>query len=120
MSYLAQYALPAAAPRSRRGARVDLDVLLNRPEFDGGASVRAFVQDTSRHPFGRRRLPKPRLILQISDCVNEINLEFSVSSYDLRENSLHKIETLIDALAAFRAGLAAEAELRARRERGER
>ena len=88
--------------------------------FDGGASVRAFVQDTSRRPFGRRRLPKPRLILQISDCVNEINLEFSVSSYDLRENSLHKIETLIDALAAFRAGLAAEAELRARRERGER
>jgi hypothetical protein len=120
MSYLAQYALPDAAPRPTRGARVDLDVLLNRPEFDGGASVRAFVQDTSRHPFGRRRLPKPRLILQISDCVNEINLEFSVSSYDLRENSLHKIETLIDALAAFRAGLAAEAELRARRERGER
>ena len=117
MSYLTQYALPDTAPRSRRGARVDLDVLLNRPEFDGGASVRAYVQDTSRHPAFRRRLPKPRLILQISDCINEIDLEFSVSSYERRENSLHKIETLIDALAQFRAGLAAEAELRARRER---
>jgi hypothetical protein len=37
---------------------------------------------------------------------------------ELRENSLHKIETLIAALERFRAGLAAEAELRARRERG--
>ena len=117
MSYLTQYAVPDAAPRSRRGARVDLDVLLNRPDFDGGASVRAYVQDTSRHAFGRRRLPKPRLILEISDCVNAINLEFSVASYDVRENSLHKVETLIDALVQFRAGLAAEAELRARRER---
>ena len=117
MSYLTQYALPDTAPRSHRGARVDLELPLNRPEFDGGASVRVYVQDTSRHAFGRRRLPKPRLILEISDCVNAINLEFSVSSYDVRENSLHKIETLIDALVQFRAGLAAEAELRARRER---
>lgn len=117
MSYLTQYATQDTAPRSHRGARVDLDVLLNRPEFDGGASVRAYVQDTSRHRSLRRRLPKPRLILQISDCINEINLEFSVASYEARENSLHKIETLLDALAQFRAGLAAEAELRARRER---
>jgi hypothetical protein len=120
MSYLTQYAQPDAAPRSRNGARIDLDIRLNRPAFDGGASVRAYVQDTSRHQFRRRRLPKPRLILQITDCVNEINLEFSVASYDARENSLHKIETLIDALVQFRSGLAAEAELRARRERGDR
>ena len=116
MSYLTQYALPHTAPRSR-GARVDLELPLNRPEFDGGASVRAYVQNTSRHVCGHRRLPNPQLILEISDCVNAINLEFSVASYDLRENSLHKIETLIDALVQFRAGLAAEAELRARRER---
>jgi hypothetical protein len=117
MSYLTQYALPDTAPRSHRGARVDLELPLNRPEFDGGAAVRVYVQDTSRHPPWRRRPPKPQLILQISDCINEINLEFSVSSYEVRENSLHKIETLIDALVQFRAGLAAEAELRARRER---
>ena len=118
MSYLTQYAVPASVSHStRRGARVDLDILLNRPPFDGGASIRAFVEDTSRRHVRRRVLPKPRLTLQISDCVNEINLEFSIDSYDVRENSLNKIETLIDALVRFRAGLAAEAELRARRER---
>jgi hypothetical protein len=119
MSYLTQYVVrPDVALRpARRGARVDLDILLNRPAFNGGASIRAFVEDTSRRHVRRRALPKPRLQLQISDCANEINLEFSVSSYEARENSLHKIETLIDALAQFRAGLATEAELRARRER---
>jgi len=119
MSYLTQYAVrPDAVLRpAGRGARVDVEVVLNRAAFDGGASVRAYVQDTSRHPFGRRRPPKPRLELRISDCMNEISLEFSVASYELRENSLHKIDTLIDALVQFRAGLAAEAELRARRER---
>ena len=39
MSYLTQYALPDTAPRSHGGARVDLELPLNRPEFDGGASV---------------------------------------------------------------------------------
>jgi hypothetical protein len=50
--------------------------------------------------------------------MNEINLEFSVDTTELRENSLYKIETLITALERFRAGLAAEAELRLLRERG--
>jgi hypothetical protein len=79
--------------------------------------VRVFVEDTSARKLRRRRLPSPRLKLRITDCVNEIHLEFSVDSYELRENSLHKIETLIAALERFRAGLAAEAELRAERER---
>jgi hypothetical protein len=55
---------------------------------------------------------------RIANCVNEIHLEFSVDSPERRENSLHKIETLIAALERFRGGLAAEAELRARRDRG--
>jgi hypothetical protein len=120
MSYLAQYAVPEAAlGPARSGPRVDLDVRLNRPLFDGGASMSAFVEDTSRRRRRSSKLPSPRLRLQISDCVNEINLEFSVDSYDVRENSLHKIDTLLDALAQFRAGLAAEAALRAQRERGD-
>jgi hypothetical protein len=119
MSYLAQY---AARRRSSPlagspGARVDERVLLNRPAFDGGAHVRVFVEDTSERKLRRRRLPSPRLKLRIADCVNEIHLEFSVDSYEARENSLHKIETLIATLERFRAGLTAEAELRAWRER---
>jgi hypothetical protein len=119
MSYLTQYALrrPASSRPARRGARVDELTRLNRPAFDGGAHVRAFVEDTSTHRIRRRRLPSPRLKLRITDCVNEINLEFSVEAADVRENSLYKIATLIAALERFRDGLTAEAELRAQRER---
>jgi len=120
MSYLTLYALrrPASVRPARRGARIDETTLLNLPEFDGGAHVRVLVEDTSAHRVRRRRLPSPRLKLRIADCENEIQLEFSVDSPDLRENSLHKIDTLIAALERFRSGLAAEAELRAQRERG--
>ena len=114
MSYLAPYAVRR---RPSTLARVDERVLLNRPDFDGGAHVRVYVEDTSEHKLRRRRLPSPRLKLRIADCVNEIHLECSVDSYEARENSLHKIETLVDALERFRAGLAAEAELRAQRDR---
>jgi hypothetical protein len=113
MSYLLQYA--TRAPSST--ARVDERTLLNLPDFDGGAYVRVFVEDTSKRTARRRRLPSPRLKLRIADCVNEVNLEFSVESPERRENSLYKIETLVAALERFRAGLAAEAELRAQRER---
>jgi hypothetical protein len=114
MSYLTRYAL--ARPSSRRGARVDEHTVLNHPEFDGGAHVRAFVEDTSKQKLRRRHLPSPRLKLRITDCENQIHLEFSVDSPELRQNSLFKINTLIATLERFRAGLAAEAELRALRE----
>ena len=119
MSYLTQYVLrrPASVRPATRGARVDEKTLLNLIEFDGGAHVRVFVEDTSFRRIRRRRLPSPRLKLRITDCSNEIHLEFSVDTYDARENSLHKIDTLVAALQRFRAGLAAEAALRAQRER---
>jgi hypothetical protein len=119
MSYLTLYALrrPASVRPARPGNRVDEKTLLNLPEFDGGAHVRVLVEDTSAHRVRRRRLPSPRLKLRITDCSNAITLEFSVDSADGRENSLHKIDTLIAALERFRSGLAAEAALRVERER---
>jgi hypothetical protein len=119
MSYLTQYAdrRPASAPKPRRGARVDERTLLNRPDFDGGAYVRAFVEDTSGRKLRWRKLPpEPRIRLRISDCMNEIALEFSLESAELRENALFKIDTLLGALERFRAGLQVEAELYAARE----
>jgi len=120
MSYLTQYATRGAATLrpTQRGARVDERVSLNYPEFDGGAYVRAFVEDTSTRRIRRHRLPSPRLKLRITDCTNQIHLEFSVDSPESRANSLHKIETLLETLERFRAGLQAEAELRAAREDG--
>ena len=122
MSYLTQYATRGVATHrpTRAGARVDEHALLNFPEFDGGAHVRAFVENTSAHRIRHGSLPSPRLKLRIADCANQINLEFSVDSPDQRENSLHKIETLIASLERFHAGLRAEAELRAARENGSR
>jgi hypothetical protein len=65
----------------------------------------------------RRRIPEPRLRLRIGDCNNEIFLEFGVEARALRENSLHKIDTLLGALHRFRTGLVVEADLYAERER---
>jgi hypothetical protein len=120
MSYLVEHAWSRRSPTrpARPGARVDERVRLNRPEFDGGAQVRVFVEDTTHRSRRRRRPPSPRLKLRISDCINQINLEFSVDSAAGRENSLYKIETLISTLERFRAALAAEAALRSDRERG--
>jgi hypothetical protein len=118
VSYLAQYLpRPTSMRRGRKGARVDERTLLNLPEFDGGAHVRVFVEDTTGHKVRRRSIPSPRLKLRIADCNNAVYLEFSVDTQDVRENSLHKIETLIAALERFRDGLRAEAELRVERER---
>ena len=116
MSYLTAYA--TRRPAVRPGARVAARSRLNLPDFDGGAHVRVFVEDTSaaRRRRFRRTLPAPRIRLRIADCVNVANLEFSVETPELRENSLHKIDTLLAALHRFREGLAAEAELRAYRE----
>ena len=116
MSYLAQHVLrrPVSA---RPGARVDERIVLNQADFDGGAHVRAFVENTSALRVRRRHIPSPRLKLRITDCDSAIHLWFSVDSTAERENSLHKIDMLIASLERFRAGLEAEAALRRERER---
>jgi len=89
-------------------ARVDVRRFLNLPGFHGGAYVVAYVEDTS----GRALNPHPRIILEIADCSNRINLEFELDSELDVENSLHKVDTLVAALTEFRAGLIEEARLR--------
>jgi hypothetical protein len=107
MSYLKRHAVRP---------RVDERSLLNRPGYHGGAFVHVYVEDTSARKI-RNSVSEPRLKLQIADCSNTIALEFSVVSHGERENSLYKIDTLIGALTRFRDGLAAEAELYAKRRR---
>ena len=94
-------------------ARVDARRFLNLLGFHGGAYVLAYVEDTSERYVGAgaRYNAEPRIILEIADCSNRINLELDVDS-DIRvENSLYKIDTLIEALTQLRAGVVAEAEL---------
>ena len=110
MSYLLQYLRrsDSCAPHTPV-PRVDEYVRLNRPGLYGDAYVRVFVEDTTARR--RRQNWEPRFQLEIADCTNTINLEFSVASEALCENSLFKIDTLIGALERFRRGLAAEVEL---------
>jgi hypothetical protein len=116
MSYLLQYARhPASITPRTRTARVDEYARLNRPGLYGDAYVRVFVEDTTARR--RRRGGDPKLVLEVADCTNTINLEFSLETAQLRENSLFKANTLLGALQRFRDALAAEAELARQRER---
>jgi hypothetical protein len=99
--------------------RVCVREFLNLPGFNAGAYVLAEVQDTSRREpeednNGWRNY-SPSLTLEISDCSRRIGLEFDVCSERELENSLHKVDTLIDALWRFRQGLKEEAALYAKR-----
>jgi hypothetical protein len=117
MSYLLKFVRRGATATPVRFARVDEYTRLNRPGLYGDAFVRVFVEDTT---VPHRRCNRdPRLVLQIADCTNTINLEFSLDSPRYRENSLFKVDTLLGALHRFRDALAAEAELAARRDHDE-
>jgi len=111
VSYLTQFATRSTR---NRGAGVDEKLPLNLPGFHGAAYVRVFVEDTTFRTW-RRRPPEPRIRLRIADCTNEISLWFELNSDAARQNSLHKIDTLVGALQRFRAALDAEAELFAHR-----
>jgi hypothetical protein len=107
-------------------ARVDVRCFLNLPGFHGSACVVAYVENTSNREITRRDLfgyessryvnPQPRITLEIADCSERISLEFELHSELNLENSLHKIDVLLGALAEFRAGLVEEARLYRERE----
>ena len=54
---------------------------------------------------------------EIADCNERIALEFDIGNVEARENSLHKLDTLVSALRLFRAALVDEFEPYDRRQR---
>ena len=102
-------------------ARVDTRAFLNLPGVHGGATVVAYVEDTSARALGQNGDTyfnvQPRTILEISDCQNRISLELDVHSDCALENSLHKLDVLTSALDELRAGLVAERALFRKRSR---
>jgi hypothetical protein len=115
-------------------ARVNERTLLNLPGFHGGAFVYVFVEDTSERGLRRCRCDgcectckrnfEPRMIVELADCSDRIELIFDIDSSEGRDNSLHKLDTLVAALSFFRNAMVAEfapydlreSELRALRE----
>jgi hypothetical protein len=109
-------------------ARVSERTLLNLPGFHSGAFVYVYVEDTSRRTPLRDAdceadcdcCPQnfePYTVLEVADCSDTISLSFDIDTAAGRENSLHKLDTLIAALNLFRAGLVEEFEPYDRRER---
>lgn len=95
----------------RRRYRVAVREFLNLPGWHGNAYVVAEVVDTSRASVAEGLPVLPRTRLNIADCSNECRFEFDLHTLAGQENSLHKVETLIDALQRFREGLIAEIDL---------
>jgi hypothetical protein len=102
-------------------ARLNERTLLNLPGYHGGAFVYVYVEDTSERELescqacedGCQRCPsnfEPRMELEIADCDRRISLEFDIDSPTGRDNSLHKLDTLVSALRLFREALVAEFE----------
>ena len=102
-------------------AHVNEQTFLNLPGFHSGAYVYVYVEDTSERglKYGPYCEPgclccvenfEPRVVLAIADCDNEIALTFDVDSEGYRENSLHKLDTLVAALRVFREALVKEFE----------
>ena len=56
-------------------------------------------------------------MLEIADCEDTIGLTFDIDTKAGRENSLHKLETLMAAVSVFRAALMLEFNAYDRRER---
>jgi hypothetical protein len=104
-------------------ARVDTRAFLNLAGIHDGAYVFAYVEDTSERGLEcseydeRLSNVHPRIILEIADCSERINLSFEIYSALRRKNSFQKIDTLIEALTEFRAGLVEECTVYRRRER---
>ena len=107
-------------------ARVNERWFLNLPGFHGGAYIVAYVEDTSARGLEpcncsrgdcEDRNFEPRMILEIADCHDRIELEFDLDSEAGRANSLHKLDTLIAAIRVFRSGIEGEFEQYDRRER---
>jgi hypothetical protein len=108
-------------------ARVNERWFLNLPGFHGGAYIVAYVEDTSARDLvpcdcdqddcERVENFEPRMILEIADCHDRIELVFDIDSEAGRANSLHKLDTLIAAIRVFRKGIVDEIEQHDRRER---
>lgn len=93
--------------------------LLNLPGQHSTGAVVAEIEDTSTWRKGKNREGRdldrwsvePSYTLQISDCSRTVNLDLDLHSGatpEQQENNLHKLDTLIDALTKFRAGVALE------------
>ncbi|MBK6751943.1 MAG: hypothetical protein KA956_03775 [Pyrinomonadaceae bacterium] len=77
---------------------------------DMRAYIIAIVEDTRHiHSCCRNHRYHGEIVLKMSDCFDDIALDFDLSNKDERENSLFKIRKIVEVLTAFRDALEIEA-----------
>ncbi len=81
---------------------------LNKRGHHAGAYILASVEDTSSEPDNEPTWAD--IEFTIADCGRQISLAFEARPGEF-ENSLHKIDLLVETLTKFRAALVAEGEL---------
>jgi len=77
---------------------------------DMRAYIIAIVEDT-RHiqTCCRDHRYRGEIVLKMSDCFDDIALDFDLSNKEERENSLFKIRKIVEVLTAFRDAIESEA-----------
>jgi hypothetical protein len=86
--------------------------LLNLGGHHSTAAIVAEIDDTVDRVIGTDdedgyRI-QPTVTCSITDCDSKVNIEFDITTANQLENSLHKADTMIEALTALRAGMIVE------------
>jgi hypothetical protein len=83
---------------------------LNRRGFHAGAFIQAVVPDsTTCREAGCQHRWCVDPVLRISDCYRVASFDFDLDTPGARQNSLYKIDVLIETLIQFREALTLEA-----------
>lgn len=80
--------------------------MLNLPGHHSTAAIVAEITDT-----GSGRRPGngyPGIVLQISDCARAVSIDLNIHGETPFENSLYKVDTMIEHLRALRRGMVIE------------
>lgn len=91
--------------------------LLNKPGHHSTGAIVAEIEDTDTWEVGKNGDGKtiahgwnaaPRVVFQISNCDRSLSFDVDLEERDAYLNSLHKVDTMIDALEKFRTGVVQE------------
>ncbi len=82
--------------------------LLNLPGHESTAAIVAEVEDSATWKRGTGYDIEPKIVLQIANCDRSIAFTCDMENAREQANALHKVDTLIDTLTAFREALVLE------------
>jgi hypothetical protein len=85
---------------------------LNKRGFHAGGYVFAYVEDSSKRTDADAWVD---IDFVVADCGRQVSLDFEVEPGKLN-NSLHKVDVLLDTLTRFRAALVEEGRVAAERQ----